>query len=193
MARLASGHGAASGNLEPSLSMSSSMAQTSDTSSASNYSDTLLHHELSSARHHQQHDSFGNIHHQTPSNSDTRSPSPTPTRHSVTNSLSSLASTSTPVATSHPAPARTTLESSIPHFPYPPFRTPIKRKPLSSSASSLAASLSLRDSVVAALPAPLNPELLPKPSQRFARPPSIDSPTFYDYPHSLRTSVPSSS
>ncbi|EFZ00323.1 hypothetical protein X797_003915 [Metarhizium robertsii] len=195
MAQLASLHGHALADLEPGPS---SIVSTSDTTSASKSSDTLRHDELFffSSHHHQQQpppqpqeqqdDSLDKICHQTPSDLDTP-PSPClPIGHSVTSSLSSLTSIATPVA-------GTTFQSTIAHFPPPPLRTPIRRKPLSSSASSLAASLSLRDSVIAAVPAPLNPDLLPRPGQRFARPPSVDSPTFYDYPQSIRTSVPSSS
>ncbi|KHN99934.1 uncharacterized protein MAM_01858 [Metarhizium album ARSEF 1941] len=196
MAQLASLHGHASADLGPGpLSIVSS----SDTTPASTSSDPFRHHELSLAsrrcHHHQhkqqRHDSLDKTLHQTPPDLDLDlgpHPSPSlPTGHSVTSSLSSFASITTPVA-------GTTFQSTIPHFPPPPpFRTPIKRKPLSSSASSLAATISLRDSVIAAVPAPLNPDLLPKPGQRFARPPSVDSPTFYDYPQLLRASVSSSS
>ncbi|KAG5985085.1 hypothetical protein E4U55_001588 [Claviceps digitariae] len=107
------------------------------------------------------------------------------TGHSVANSLSSL-----PYAI---APVDYGLASALPppRFSHPFIKSPpIKRKPLSSSASSLAASLRLRDST-ATIPSPLDAELLRKPDQRFARSPSIDSPTLYDYSHSLSTSTPS--
>ncbi|KAG5939239.1 hypothetical protein E4U53_007852 [Claviceps sorghi] len=106
--------------------------------------------------------------------------------HGVENSLSSSAYGSlTPVKSG-------AASASPPSLPRPSFKSPpIKRKPLSSSASSLAESLRLRDST-ATIPPPLNPELLPKPDQRFARPPSIDSPTLYDYSHSIRNFTPSS-
>ncbi|KAG5989310.1 hypothetical protein E4U43_004526 [Claviceps pusilla] len=107
--------------------------------------------------------------------------------HSVVNSLSSL----TASGILHPVESGVAL-ASPPPLPHPLFKSsPIKRKPVSSSASSLAASLRLRDSA-GTIPPPLEPDLLPKPDQRFARSPSIDSPTFYDYSHSLRTSTTSS-
>ncbi|KAF4455022.1 hypothetical protein F53441_2583 [Fusarium austroafricanum] len=56
-----------------------------------------------------------------------------------------------------------------------PIRGPIKRKPLSSSASALALRYSASGSP---LPSPLD---LEKPSQRFARPCTIDSPTLYEF------------
>ncbi|KAM0343820.1 hypothetical protein ACHAPU_008089 [Fusarium lateritium] len=57
-----------------------------------------------------------------------------------------------------------------------PLAGPIKRKPLSSSASALA----LRYSASGSLPSPLDLQL-EKPSQRFARPCSVDSPTLYEF------------
>ncbi|KAG6003530.1 hypothetical protein E4U21_001930 [Claviceps maximensis] len=104
--------------------------------------------------------------------------------HNVSNSLASLNSGIL-------APLKSTVVSaSPPPLPQPLFKSPpIRRKPLSSSASSLASSLRLRDSACT-IPPLLDSELLPQPEQRFARPPSIDSPTFYDYSHSLRTSIP---
>lgn len=103
--------------------------------------------------------------------------------HSVADSINSLASvTRSPVETG-PASFSTHPPASQPFL-----SNPIKRKPLSSSASSLAGSLRLRDST-ATIPPPLDPDLLPKPDQRFARPPSIDSPTLYDYSHPLRIST----
>ncbi|GAB0136153.1 hypothetical protein EsDP_00004465 [Epichloe bromicola] len=198
MAPLVSGHGSAPRHLD------SSMLPTSDTASVS--SDALQHQDGPSTSHQfrlskqeqqdqdqerqqqRQHqpppelDPEANITHQPTSDTDTLH-HPLPSRHSTANSLSSLTSTiSTPVASG------VSSDSTAP-FP-PPFRSSIKRKPLSASASSLAASLSLRDSACV-VPPPLNPELLPKPDQRFSRSPSIDSPTFYDYPHSLRISLSS--
>ncbi|KAF5021843.1 hypothetical protein F66182_6136 [Fusarium sp. NRRL 66182] len=58
---------------------------------------------------------------------------------------------------------------------YSPTRGPIKRKPLSSTASALALRFSASGSP---LPSPLE---LSKPSQRFARPCSVDSPTLYEF------------
>ncbi|KAG6067963.1 hypothetical protein E4U33_005164 [Claviceps sp. LM78 group G4] len=106
--------------------------------------------------------------------------------HSVVGSITSLASTTRSSVETGPASFSTPPPASQPFF-----RDPIKRKPLSSSASSLAGSLRLRDST-ATIPPPLDPDLLPKPDQRFARPPSIDSPTLYDYSHPLRISTLSS-
>ncbi|KAF4989574.1 hypothetical protein FGRMN_9036 [Fusarium graminum] len=66
-----------------------------------------------------------------------------------------------------------------------PLAGPIKRKPLSSSASALA----LRYSASGSLPSPLDLKL-EKPSQRFARPCSVDSPTLYEFSAASRA-VPS--
>lgn len=65
----------------------------------------------------------------------------------------------------------------------------IKRKPLSisSSVSSLAAARSSNISSTS----PLVPLDLPKPDHRFDRSHSIDSPTLYEYPSSVRESLPS--
>ncbi|KAF4962677.1 hypothetical protein FSARC_9238 [Fusarium sarcochroum] len=65
-----------------------------------------------------------------------------------------------------------------------PVSGPIKRKPLSSSASALALRFSASGSP---LPSPLD---LRKPSQRFARPDSIDSPTLYEFSPANRASPP---
>ncbi|KAK2596176.1 hypothetical protein QQS21_006381 [Conoideocrella luteorostrata] len=190
MAPLVSGHGLAPPELESSIMLAS------DTASASSdilrhQDDTSLSHQLQHLRHTQQDQKDSNSYQEItpPSKSDTDTTHhPLSSGHSVTNSCGSLTSISTPVAASHPRASADTSESSppIPH----PFGSPIKRKPLSSSASSLPAALKFRDSANA-IPPPLNSDLLPKPGQRFARPPSVDSPTFYDYPQSLRTSVPS--
>ncbi|KAF5011668.1 hypothetical protein FDECE_2243 [Fusarium decemcellulare] len=63
---------------------------------------------------------------------------------------------------------------------YPPPGRPIKRKPLSSSASALALRFSSSGSP---LPSPLE---LSKPDQRFARPDSVDSPTLYEFSPAAR-------
>ncbi|KAI8690975.1 hypothetical protein NCS56_00089100 [Fusarium sp. Ph1] len=63
-----------------------------------------------------------------------------------------------------------------------PTGPPIKRKPLSSSASALALRFSSSGSP---LPSPLQ---LPKPDQRFARPDSVDSPTLYEFSPAARAS-----
>ncbi|KAJ4137570.1 hypothetical protein NW768_003157 [Fusarium equiseti] len=60
----------------------------------------------------------------------------------------------------------------------------IKRKPLSSSASALALRFSSSGSP---LPSPID---LPLPSQRFARPCSVDSPTFYEFSSASRNGPP---
>ncbi|KAH7196804.1 uncharacterized protein B0J16DRAFT_6488 [Fusarium flagelliforme] len=60
----------------------------------------------------------------------------------------------------------------------------IKRKPLSSSASALALRFSSSGSP---LPSPID---LPLPSQRFARPDSVDSPTFYEFSSASRDGPP---
>ncbi|TWU74580.1 hypothetical protein ED733_006528 [Metarhizium rileyi] len=191
MAQLASLHRHASADMEADLS---SVMPTSDTTSASTSSPPRRDDDLFTASL-QQYDFVDRIF-QTPSDVDADAqplPSPPPPLlfgHSAASSLSPLSSITAPVATSHSAAASPTFQSDFPNFPHPPLRTPIKRKPLSSSASSLPASLSLRDSFISAVPAPLNPELVPKPSQRFARPPSVDSPTLYDYPQSLGTALP---
>ncbi|KAL2685348.1 hypothetical protein Neosp_006446 [[Neocosmospora] mangrovei] len=63
-----------------------------------------------------------------------------------------------------------------------PTGPPIKRKPLSSSASALALRFSSSGSPI---PSPLQ---LPKPDQRFARPDSVDSPTLYEFSPAARAS-----
>ncbi|RGP79724.1 intracellular transport [Fusarium longipes] len=60
----------------------------------------------------------------------------------------------------------------------------IKRKPLSSSASAIALRFSSSGSP---LPSPID---LPLPSQRFARPDSIDSPTLYEFSSASRDGPP---
>ncbi|EWZ91841.1 hypothetical protein FOWG_07210 [Fusarium oxysporum f. sp. lycopersici MN25] len=65
-----------------------------------------------------------------------------------------------------------------------PIGGPIKRKPLSSSASALALRYSASGSP---LPLPLD---LGKPSQRFARPCSVDSPTLYEFSPAQRAAPP---
>ncbi|TVY70656.1 hypothetical protein Focb16_v000979 [Fusarium oxysporum f. sp. cubense] len=65
-----------------------------------------------------------------------------------------------------------------------PIGGPIKRKPLSSSASALALRYSASGSP---LPSPLD---LGKPSQRFARPCSVDSPTLYEFSPAQRAAPP---
>ncbi|KAM5369875.1 hypothetical protein ACJZ2D_008776 [Fusarium nematophilum] len=63
---------------------------------------------------------------------------------------------------------------------HPPSGRPIKRKPLSSSASALALRFSSSGSP---LPSPLQ---LSKPDHRFARPCSVDSPTLYEFSSAAR-------
>ncbi|KAG5793371.1 hypothetical protein H9Q69_007568 [Fusarium xylarioides] len=65
-----------------------------------------------------------------------------------------------------------------------PIGGPIKRKPLSSSASALALRYSASGSP---LPSPLD---LGKPSQRSARPCSVDSPTLYEFSPAQRAAPP---
>ncbi|KAH0491295.1 hypothetical protein TgHK011_002732 [Trichoderma gracile] len=66
------------------------------------------------------------------------------------------------------------------------FSGPIKRKPVSSTA----ASSSLVSQYLQGSPLLHTTTIdLPKPDHRFARPPSVDSPTFYEYPASVRASV----
>ncbi|KAH7257046.1 hypothetical protein BKA59DRAFT_95892 [Fusarium tricinctum] len=67
-----------------------------------------------------------------------------------------------------------------------PLGGPIKRKPLSSSASALALRYSASGS---SPPSPLDLQL-EKPSQRFARPDSVDSPTLYEFSPSSRAVPP---
>ncbi|EHK17466.1 uncharacterized protein TRIVIDRAFT_132435, partial [Trichoderma virens Gv29-8] len=68
------------------------------------------------------------------------------------------------------------------------FSGPIKRKPVSSAAAS--------SSLVTQYLAQGSPQVhtttieLPKPDHRFARSPSVDSPTFYEYPASNLTRIP---
>ncbi|EGR51209.1 uncharacterized protein TRIREDRAFT_56376, partial [Trichoderma reesei QM6a] len=66
------------------------------------------------------------------------------------------------------------------------FSGPIKRKPVSSTA----ASSSLVSQYLQGSPLLHTTTIdLPKPDHRFARPPSVDSPTFYEYPASVRAST----
>ncbi|TDZ34882.1 hypothetical protein C8035_v010067 [Colletotrichum spinosum] len=66
----------------------------------------------------------------------------------------------------------------------PPFvqAKPIKRKPLSSTASQIAASYASGSSS----PSILSPHGLPMPDTRFSRSYSVDSPTLYEYPDNVR-------
>lgn len=179
---------------------SSSILSTSDTASAS--SDILRHQDVSSTSHQsrlperdqleQRQPQRQSQHHQQKLQTvpqldlqakiQTQQISDADTHHR--RRLSSLTSAVwTPVASG----VASTSTPALPH----PLRSPVKRKPLSSSTSFLAASVSVRDSA-GAIPPPLNSELFSKPDQRFARSPSIDSPTFYDYLQSSRTSIPTS-
>ncbi|PHH65511.1 hypothetical protein CDD81_2291 [Ophiocordyceps australis] len=88
------------------------------------------------------------------------------------NSLLPLSSSSASCLASLP------LRSSAPTLPCTLVKPSIRRKPLSSTASL---SLSLSP------PASLSPS---KPDQRFSRPPTVDSPTLYDYCSPLDTVPP---
>ncbi|KND89512.1 hypothetical protein TOPH_05925 [Tolypocladium ophioglossoides CBS 100239] len=100
------------------------------------------------------------------SNSLVDSPSPSPSN-----------ATSTPKSTPAPAPVPAAL-----------VRSPIRRKPLSSTASSLSLVASIRSSADSPALSTSYVEL-PKPDHRFARPLSVDSPTLYDFSSSLRASL----
>ncbi|OLN95908.1 hypothetical protein CCHL11_05080 [Colletotrichum chlorophyti] len=84
--------------------------------------------------------------------------------------------------TAHSPPGLTRSQT----FPVvtPTFNTAkaIKRKPLSSTASQLAASYGSG----ASSPSILSPSDLPMPDTRFARSYSVDSPTLYEYPDTVR-------
>ncbi|UKZ79608.1 hypothetical protein TrVFT333_007366 [Trichoderma virens FT-333] len=87
------------------------------------------------------------------------------------------------VDTSAPTLISPVVASSLPFR----FSGPIKRKPVSSAAAS--------SSLVTQYLAQGSPQVhtttieLPKPDHRFARSPSVDSPTFYEYPASVKASV----
>ncbi|KAF9870034.1 hypothetical protein CkaCkLH20_12514 [Colletotrichum karsti] len=84
-----------------------------------------------------------------------------------------------------PSPGRTrsqTLPVVTPTF-YP--AKPIKRKPLSSTASQIAASYASGSSS----PSVLSPGDLPMPDTRFSRSYSVDSPTLYEYPDKYSDNV----
>ncbi|UNI14962.1 hypothetical protein JDV02_001538 [Purpureocillium takamizusanense] len=98
-----------------------------------------------------------------------------------------------PAATPSAAPVSVSESTSIPPGAPPPsvVRVPIKRKPLSSTASIHSLVPSARSSNEFSFPLPPSYAAgLPKPDQRFARRQSIDSPTFYDFASSARASVP---
>ncbi|KAK4070438.1 hypothetical protein Trihar35433_4905 [Trichoderma harzianum] len=87
------------------------------------------------------------------------------------------------VDTSAPTVISPVVASSLPFR----FSGPIKRKPVSSTAAS--------SSLVTQYLAQGSPRVntttieLPKPDHRFARSPSVDSPTFYEYPASVKAPV----
>ena len=105
---------------------------------------------------------------------DLSSPLPSP-RSGRSKSLALTSSTSTGTSTSigtsnsniHGSASTTTTTSA-----------PIKRKPLSSTASALAARYSTRDYLQVQQP-------LAKPETRFSRSYSVDSPTLYEFPRQL--------
>ncbi|PHH76274.1 hypothetical protein CDD82_4063 [Ophiocordyceps australis] len=98
---------------------------------------------------------------------------------SSSNILSLSANRLLPLSCSSAPPlAPLPLGCSAPTLPSPLVKPSIRRKPLSSTAST---SLSLSP------PATLSPS---KPDQRFSRPPTIDSPTLYDYCSPLDTAPP---
>jgi hypothetical protein len=66
------------------------------------------------------------------------------------------------------------------------FSGPIKRKPVSNTT----APSSLVTQYLAQGPPLVRTTIdLPKPDHRFARSPSVDSPTFYEYPASIQASA----
>ncbi|KAH7171055.1 hypothetical protein EDB81DRAFT_188950 [Dactylonectria macrodidyma] len=128
----------------------------SDTLTASPSSGPVDFHPPPSSAHHQSH-----IDRQLPSAlpDHTASRTRSQTVECVSSSTSPTASTSTVAAV----------------IARPSSGKPIKRKPLSSTASALALRFSSSGSL---LPSPLE---LPKPEQRFARSCSVDSPTLYEF------------
>ena len=91
--------------------------------------------------------------------------------HTVESVATTATAATTNTSRSHSHLATATTTPGLTNQPFPPLVTsPIKRKPLSATASSLAI----------ALQSPLTD--LPKPDTRFSRSPSVDSPTLYDLP-----------
>ncbi|KAL7786185.1 hypothetical protein V8C37DRAFT_405516 [Trichoderma ceciliae] len=129
------------------------------------------------------HHNHHNIHHfQTDTNPGTTvaTPTPDPIRTSIVAGLS-RSQTLDHVDTSAPTLISPVAASSLPFR----FSGPIKRKPV----SGIAASSSLVTQYLAGSPLIHTAIDLPKPDHRFARSPSVDSPTFYEYPASIRASV----
>ncbi|GJC86986.1 hypothetical protein ColLi_09824 [Colletotrichum liriopes] len=87
-----------------------------------------------------------------------------------------------PAASPSPSPGRTRSQT-LPVVT-PTFNTAkaIKRKPLSSTASQLAASYGSGSTT----PSVLSPSDFPAPDTRFSRSYSVDSPTLYEYPDNVR-------
>ncbi|KPM43884.1 hypothetical protein AK830_g2706 [Neonectria ditissima] len=142
----------------------------SDTSSASTSSDPVDLPQPSESTHHQSH-----THRQLPP---TTSPRITAV-HARSQTVDCLPSSSSPIASASAvvSPAGTAAAAA-----HSSSGRPIKRKPLSSTASALALRFSSSGSP---LPSPLE---LPKPEQRFARSCSVDSPTLYEFSPAARAS-----
>ncbi|KAK7424895.1 hypothetical protein QQX98_000171 [Neonectria punicea] len=142
----------------------------SDTSSASTSSDPVDLPQPSASAHHQSH-----THRQLPP---TTSPRITAV-HARSQTLPS--SSSSPIAPASSPASASAVAGTAGTAAHSSSGRPIKRKPLSSTASALA----LRFSSSGSLPSPLE---LPKPEQRFARSCSVDSPTLYEFSPAARAS-----
>ncbi|KAL7925128.1 hypothetical protein ACQKWADRAFT_285127 [Trichoderma austrokoningii] len=133
--------------------------------------------------HHQEHYPEDLQHQQHPGSAAITAPAPNPIRTSIAASHS-RSQTLDYVDSSAPTLISPVAVSSLPFR----FSGPIKRKPVSSAAAAAAPS-SLVTQYLAHGPPVQTTIDLPKPDHRFARSPSVDSPTFYPYLPSAKSSV----
>ncbi|GJN83791.1 hypothetical protein PLIIFM63780_007340 [Purpureocillium lilacinum] len=193
----------------PSPSSPSSIVADSDTASASSHvarDVRLPHHHHPHPPHRQEQNHYHN-HHQSQSSLGSSSSTSSFPRHrpqhlslhqrapsTSSDAIRHSAVHSPPSSTPAPlaAPVSVSETTSVPPGVPPPsvVRVPIKRKPLSSTASVHSLIPSVRSSEEFSFPLPPSYAGLPKPDQRFARRQSVDSPTFYDFASSVRASVP---
>ncbi|KAM0258403.1 hypothetical protein ACHAQJ_003880 [Trichoderma viride] len=146
------------------------------------YQDYQDYHQDHYQDHHQDHQDQDH-HLQTDTNpgATIATPTPDPIRISIATSHS-RSQTLDYVDTSAPTIISPVAVSSLPFR----FSGPIKRKPVSNTAGPS----SLVTQYLAQGPPLAHTTInLPKPDHRFARSPSVDSPTFYEYPASVQSSV----
>ncbi|PTB39560.1 hypothetical protein M441DRAFT_143509 [Trichoderma asperellum CBS 433.97] len=130
--------------------------------------------------HLQEHHQEDHQHQHHPGSATITAPAPNPIRTSISASHS-RSQTLDHVDSSAPTLISPVAVSSLPFR----FSGPIKRKPVSSAA----APSSLVTQYLAHGPPVRTTIDLPKPDHRFARSPSVDSPTFYEYPASVKSSA----